>query len=368
MKLSRREFLKRLGAFSLIGSAWGGSQSKTQAKSGLSGLPITDAHEHVSYQGRTLDVFDDLIERYPDFIARIKEAGLWDWFQRERQQAQPLAEAFSIWDTAGVSGCILLAGGFEREKPNFKYEFAELAQYILLDKYPNRFLIASTVDFSMMDEPDFSAKAVAHLEETYKKGCRGLGEIKLHPPYHHMPLDDPRLDPLWETCVRLKIPAHVHVAQPDRYWQPGGPYYRNPDIPSKQSLLDAFERVVKKHPNTTFIAVHMGTNPERLDYLARMLDAYKNYYLDTSAIVWVIEGLGKDPEAGRTFVTKYQDRIVFGGEPRNLRDYMDYRRFFETDETVRGYRRLKLPPEVLQKIYYQNIERLVPEVKHLRDR
>ena len=33
-------------------------------------------------------------------------------------------------------------------------------------------------------------------------------------------LDDAELDPIWETCARLKIPVHIHSADPAEFFEP----------------------------------------------------------------------------------------------------------------------------------------------------
>jgi predicted TIM-barrel fold metal-dependent hydrolase len=54
---------------------------------------------------------------------------------------------------------------------------------------------------------------------------------------------------------------------------------------------------------------HLGMNADDLEYVARLLDTYPNYYVDMSSVV---QDLGRQPYSAREFFIRYQDRILFG--------------------------------------------------------
>jgi predicted TIM-barrel fold metal-dependent hydrolase len=102
-------------------------------------------------------------------------------------------------------------------------------------------------------------------------------------------------------------------------------------------------------------------------------------YIDFSAR---IDELGRQPYSSREFFIRHQDRIVFGTDmPANTDDsvemYRTYFRFLETfDESFYSpdydgtFERARwpvcgigLPKEVLRKIYYENILRIIPSLK-----
>ena len=141
---------------------------------------------------------------------------------------------------------------------------------------------------------------------------------------HLLAVDDPGLDPLFERAGALGMPVAIHIGDPKAFWKPVTPEnerwdelrvhpewsFCGPGIPSWQQLYDAFERLVARHPKTTFIGVHFGNDPEDPDNVARMLDKYPNLYIDTAARV---PEIGRHPqEKMRRFYAKYQDRILFG--------------------------------------------------------
>jgi len=216
-----------------------------------------------------------------------------------------------------------------------------------------------------------------------------------------MEVDDPSLDPLWAAAGRLDVPVYVHVAAPKAFFQTCDatnerwkelsvhPHwcFHGKDYPSFDHLLDAFERVVAKHPETTFIAVHFGNDAEDPERVDRTLAAYPNYYVDVAARV---------PEFGRhdakrmhDFFMKWQDRILFGTDmgisPRHLmlgssgddnpttddarKYYSTQFRYFETWDAqiesptpIQGDWKIDsigLPPTVLEKLYRKNSEKLL---------
>src|SRR5262249_31457144 len=112
---------------------------------------------------------------------------------------------------------------------------------------------------------------------------------------------------------------------------------------------------------------------EDLAAVADKLDKYPNMYVDIDAR---ISELGRQPYAARRFFLKYQDRIMFGTDTTPRRDaYRIYYRFLETDDEyfdcsashhLQGFWRIYgiyLPPEVLDKVYRKNAERVLYGVK-----
>lgn len=238
--------------------------------------------------------------------------------------------------------------------------------------------------------------------------------------------DDSRLDPFWAKCGALGVPVLWHVADPKEYWYPltynslhygvraeKDQHYHNPEMPSWEELIRQRDAVLKKHPKMTVIGAHLGSQGLDLKGLGEMLDRYPNFHVDPAARLRIIGRL--NPPAVRDFFTKYQDRILFGSDDMVLSkgrkpgsggniavypnedpnwllrdptdreavrhwqnraafDYGQYFQYFETDRvdlvdpnhSGGSWLRLagvKLSPEVLEKLYHANAERLIPGLK-----
>jgi predicted TIM-barrel fold metal-dependent hydrolase len=235
--------------------------------------------------------------------------------------------------------------------------------------------------------------------------------------------DDPRLDPFWTKCGELGLPALIHTADEKEYWQPltfnsfhyglrkeADQHYHNPEMPPWDELIRQRDAVLKKHPKTVFIGAHVGSHSCDLRQLEETFAKYPNFYVDTAARQRIIGRL--NPNAMRDFFVKYQDRILFGtddmilsqgrkavksgnisvypsddpnwlwADPKDTAavrrwqeraafDYSQYLQYFETDrlDLVDPTRSggawlrmpgIKLPKEVLEKIYHANAEKLIP--------
>ncbi len=69
---------------------------------------------------------------------------------------------------------------------------------------------------------------------------------------------------------------------------------------------------MRAHPALKVLSVHMGSSPEDLGYLARLMDEFPNYHIDTSATKWTVRELSLQAAAAREFFIAYADRICFG--------------------------------------------------------
>ncbi|MDZ7374283.1 MAG: amidohydrolase [candidate division KSB1 bacterium] len=260
-------------------------------------------------------------------------------------------------------------------------------------KYPDRFLVFANLNYRRIASPDFGAEQAKLLEEAVSYGARGLkiwkdlGTTLCDDEGRPIPLDDARLQPIWQKAGELGIPVLIHTADPSAFWLPldasneryreirlakkfGWPWHIiGPDSPPKQELLRQRERMLERNPGTIFIAAHMGMVVEDLAYLGRLLDRYPNLYVDLSAVVC---DLGRIPYTARDFFLRYQDRILFGSDVYPRADvYRDYFRFLETfdeyiDYPVRELGQgnwkiygIGLPDSVLRKIYYTNAQRVL---------
>jgi uncharacterized protein len=255
--------------------------------------------------------------------------------------------------------------------------------------YKNRFVVFANIDFTDIDAPGYSHRAAAQLERDVHNGAQGLKIFKnfgmdlKDTKGQRIHVDDPRFDELFETCGRLKIPVLIHTAEPWSFFQPMDQYNerwlelkthpgraRPPDKnPSWETLMGEQHNLFARHPNTTFIAAHLGWLGNNLAELGRLLDRLPNVNTEIAAVLYE---LGRQPRFAREWLIKYQDRVMFGKDVWNAQEYYTYFRVLETaDEYFDYYRKyhafwqmygLDLPDEVLKKLYYKNALRIIPGI------
>jgi hypothetical protein len=164
---------------------------------------------------------------------------------------------------------------------------------------------------------------------------------------------------MWEACGSLHMPVAIHVSDPVAFFSPVDRFneryeelnnhpdwsFHGPAFPSNAELLAARDRVFARHPQTQFIALHVGNFSENLASVSASLDHHPNMSVDIAAR---ISELGRQPRAARAFFEKYQDRILFGTDaiphghefPQQLfcdQLYEIYYRFLETGDEYFDY-------------------------------
>ena len=92
--------------------------------------------------------------------------------------------------------------------------------------HKDRFRVLAGINFSNVG-PSWGARAVAQLEADIKAGAVGVGEVpksfglrNRKPDGSRLRIDDPELDPIWAAFARLGVPAFIHTAEPQEFFQP----------------------------------------------------------------------------------------------------------------------------------------------------
>jgi predicted TIM-barrel fold metal-dependent hydrolase len=251
-------------------------------------------------------------------------------------------------------------------------------------KYRDRMALFANVSFRSVG-PGFGAKAARQLEDDIKAGAIGLkifkdlGMFDQKTDGSRLRVDDPELDPIWETCARLNVPVLIHIAEPQAFFDPLDylnerwlelalyPDRRHQTGVRFEELMTERNNMVKRHPNTRFILAHFGWHANDLARAGRLLDENPNVYYDVAAVLY---DFGRQPRSAHDFFGKYQDRILFGKDSYQPDEYPYYWRVFETNDEYFDYYRdyhafwklygIGLPDQVLRKLYYQNALKVTP--------
>ena len=188
-----------------------------------------------------------------------------------------------------------------------------------------------------------------HVLQRYAdQGAKGFGE---HKP--GVPIADPRSMELYAACGELKLPVLFHLDE-----------QRNTDVAG----LPGLEKVLQNNPDTTFIGhgpgwwasisggisdADLGAYPKGPvapgGAIDRLMDKYPNLYGELSAGSGA-GAISRDLAFGREFLVRRSDRILFGT------DYLSPGQAVPQFELMP---RLKLPPEVEAKVFYENARRVL---------
>ena len=298
-----------------------------------------------------------------------------------RMSAADVARLVAEMDELNMAVMVNLSGGSGER----------LAQGLanLAGRHPGRFVFFANADFRGVGAPGWGERAAAQLEEDVRSGAsglkifKGLGMTNRDTDGNRIAVDDPRMAPLWEKAGELGIPVLIHSADPAEFWQPHDQFnerwlelklrprrIRPPgQFPPFEQIIGEQHNLFRAHPNTNFIAAHLGWLGHDLTLLGQLLDEIPNMYVGLGAVVYE---LGRQPRFARQWLTQYQDRVLMGKDSYNKEEFHTYFRVFETaDDYFDYYRRyhafwqmygLDLPDEVLRKIYYENAVRLVPAI------
>jgi predicted TIM-barrel fold metal-dependent hydrolase len=256
--------------------------------------------------------------------------------------------------------------------------------------------LCTTFDPYTFDSLSFTADAIQQIDRDFADGAvavkiwKNIGMEIRDQSGKYVMADDEKFEPIYRDIAAYGKTLMTHQAEPNVAWGPPDPadpswsYYQEnpqwyvgdkPGFPSKQSILAARDRVLEKNPKLKVVGVHLGSMERSLDEIARHLDQYPNFAIDTAGRMEYLMLMPRDQV--RNFLIKYQDRILYGTDldllatanvaetlPEWQATYARDWRFLATggslkleDKQVQG---LELPQPVLEKIFRNNARRWIP--------
>lgn len=272
---------------------------------------------------------------------------------------------------------------------------------------PSDVAIATAFSMEGWDEPDWLDKNLAWLDSSINHGAiavkiwKNIGMVYRDKDNELISIDNPRFDPIFNMLAERDIPVIGHLGEPKNCWLPldemttnnDSTYfaqhpeyhmYKHPDLPSYEDQIAARDRMLEKHLDLVFVGAHLGSLEWDVDELAATLDRFPNMAVDMAARMGqLFYQTHTSREKVREFFIKYQDRLLYatdmganGTEQKDvlvqemhdtwLRDW----RYFVTDDVLSSslvdeeYQGLKLPKEVVDKIYLKNAQKWLGAFKN----
>jgi predicted TIM-barrel fold metal-dependent hydrolase len=218
------------------------------------------------------------------------------------------------------------------------------------------------------------------IEDAHRRGAKGVKVLKTLGLFLRekvnsgklVRIDDRRFDAMWDAAGSFGMPIAIHSSDPEAFflpidrfnerWEelhahPDWSYYGG-DFPSNHELQEARRNIMRRHPRTQFICLHVADS-ENLEYVSECLDSHPNMHVEIAAR---IGELGRQPRLSQRFIDKYQDRIMFGTDaipggketPQQIFNdqlYEIYYRFLESKDEYFDYAPAPTPPQGRWKIY-----------------
>jgi len=260
--------------------------------------------------------------------------------------------------------------------------------------HPGYFTLCATFDPFLFNEPDFADLVIDQLKEAIEQGARqvkvwkNIGMELKDEDGAYVQIDHPRFQPIWDFLIEEGIPVLAHIAEPRAAWLPldeKSPHYfyyrdhpeyhafQHPEMPRWETIIEARDRWIVGNPDLVIIGAHLGSMSHDVDEVARRLDAYPNFYIETSARIK--DMAAQPPEKVRDFIMRYRDRVMYGTDYNDgtvgdrlelsLQRHWTYftgdESFFFGNPDTWGVdtKGLDLPNDVLESFYHGNIERLL---------
>lgn len=283
-------FGKRAAGAAMLGIAL--VCSSTASSKTRSFEPIIDMHLHSNITVRTTPVTSCTGEQAVDYLAVDPVAGSPD--APTEYCAHPIVSV--------VNEKQLSAGTIAEMRRNHVVRAWLFGPPDSLERwsraYPGHFILGSGPRNAQPEE-------VARVGEDIRAG-RIVSIAELQPQGAGIPLDDPRLEPIWSLAEKNDVPVGLHLGMAVSL--PGetaaDTYSAAMTSPFK------LEPVLKKHPRLRISLMHAAT--PLIEETMAMLFTYPSLYVDVSASDWNMPRAQFYAELKRLVDAGFTKRIMFG--------------------------------------------------------
>ncbi len=282
----------------------------------------------------------------------------------------------------------------------------------MMKTFPERVAWGTAFSLENFNNDGWQEEAIAYIKNSVANGAiavkvwKNIGFFLKDKEGKLVMIDNPRFDPILKYLAQNQIPLIGHLGEHKNSWlplekmtvngnrdyaraHPEEHMYLHPERPSYEDYIAARDNMLAKHPDIKFIGAHLGSLEWSVDELAKRLDKYPNMAVDMAERISHLQYQTlSEWQKVHDFFIKYQDRLIYGTDlRRNAMDivnngitdpdgikkhahevWMRHWKFFTTDEKmivpkVEGeFRGLKLPRQVIDKIYRKNAEKWFPGI------
>ncbi len=262
---------------------------------------------------------------------------------------------------------------------------------------PDHIDFLSTISLSNWRDADWADQEIRRIAATFKQGALGIkiwkniGMTYRDEKGDFIMADHPRLEPIFRFIESQGKTLMAHLGEPKNCWlpleemtvnndrtyfkeHPEYHMYLHPEYPSYEEQIAARDNILAKFPKIRFVGAHLGSLEWDVNELAKRLDKFPNLAVDMAARIGHLQFQSqKDRDKIRKFMIKYQDRLIYGtdlgisgtSDPTQVKmnakaTWMRDWEYFVTDESMEvaevngSFQGLRLPKEVVDKIYFHN--------------
>lgn len=281
-----------------------------------------------------------------------------------------------------------------------------------VNAFPDRIAWATTFSLAHYNDEGWHDEVINYLQNSFSNGAiavkvwKNIGFFLKDKNGELVMIDNPRFDPILNYLAQNNIPLIGHLGEHRNSWlpleemtvkgnrdyaasHPDEHMYLHPERPSYEDYIEVRDHMLEKHPDLKFIGAHLGSLEWSVDELAKRLEKFPNMAVDMAERVSHVQYQTlTEWQKVRDFFIKYQDRLIYATdlrstamdivnngitEPEGIKKHahevwLRHWKFFTTDEMMEvpkvdgEFKGLKLPREVIDKIYYHNAAKWFPGI------
>jgi len=328
-------------------------------------------------------------------------------------EAAPKADVHFHYDTPD-DACLKYAGSLGMHLLSINVDGGESIDkqldivVSLREKHPGMLDFLGTFSVDDFGKEYFADQIIARIDKCMNLGAKGIkiwkniGMVLQDEQGNYVMADHPAFAPVFAYLEKHRIPLTAHLGEPKNCWMPYDQmtvkgdlnYYRQnpqyhmfqfPEKPSYEAQITARDHLLERYPELVFVGAHIGSLEWNLEEVAKRFDAYPNFYVDLSArMVYLQLHATNDRGKVKSFLTAYQDRILYGSDTgltqtnpdrredqfKDLKDkWLQQWQFIATNDIIpcnhftsasapKEIEGLHLPRTIVNKLFYKNARKV----------